>query len=84
MKLYVCVGSSCHLKGSYEVIEKFKEIIKKYDLQDTVELMASFCLGHCEDGVTIKIDDKLVFNVNKENAEEVFLSEIYKNVKDFC
>ena len=33
MVLKVCVGSSCHLKGSYDVIEKFKELLKKYQLQ---------------------------------------------------
>ena len=34
MTIKVCVGSSCHLKGSYEVIEAFKEVLKKYDVED--------------------------------------------------
>ncbi len=90
MNIKVCVGSSCHLKGSYEVIEVFKEIIKKYDVEDLVELQASFCLGHCATGVTVKADgwDKptveklgadelLLHNVNKDNAEELFAKQIY-------
>ncbi len=90
MNLKVCVGSSCHLKGSYEVIEAFKEILKKYDVEDLVELQASFCLGYCSQGVTVLADnldapsvEKLgkdtyyLHNVNKDNAEELFAKEIY-------
>ncbi len=76
MVLKVCVGSSCHLKGSYDVIEKLKKIIKKYDVEDVVDLQASFCLGHCSEGVTVKADDKFLFNVNEENIEDIFVKDI--------
>ncbi len=78
MVISVCVGSSCHLKGSYDVIEKLKETLKKYEVEDKVELQASFCLGHCAEGVTVKVDeDRFLSNVNKDNIEEIFLSELY-------
>ena len=57
MTIKVCVGSSCHLKGSYDVIEAFKEVLKKYDVEDLIDLQASFCLGHCATGVTVECDD---------------------------
>ncbi len=72
MKITVCVGSSCHLKGSYEVINGLKKIIDERKLEDKVELAASFCLGFCKDGVTIKVDDKIVTGLSAENVEEVF------------
>ena len=56
MNIKVCVGSSCHLKGSYDVIQALKDILKKYDVEDLVELQASFCLGHCAKGVKVKTD----------------------------
>lgn len=80
MILKVCVGSSCHLKGSYDVIEKFKELIKRYDVEDRIELQASFCLGHCSEGVTVKADDRFILNVNGDNAEEIFTNEILPSV----
>lgn len=81
MVLKVCVGSSCHLKGSYDVIEKFKELLKKYEVEDVIELQASFCLGHCSEGVTVKADERFILNVNADNAEEIFINEILPSVK---
>lgn len=80
MVIKVCVGSSCHLKGSYDVIDKFKEIIKKYQVESSVELQASFCLGHCSEGVTVKADNDFVLNLNKDNVEEKFVSEILPKI----
>ena len=80
MVLKVCVGSSCHLKGSYDVIEKFKELLKKYEVEDVIELQASFCLGHCSEGVTVKADERCILNVNADNAEEIFINEILPSV----
>lgn len=82
MKLLVCVGSSCHLKGSYDVINKLKEVLKKYDVEDKVELQASFCLGHCADGVTAKADEIFLHHLNGENVEEIFVKEVYPLLKD--
>lgn len=90
MIIKVCVGSSCHLKGSYDVIEQMKELLKKYDVEDLVDLQASFCLGFCSQGVTVKAEnpdkptfDKLqknelfLHNINKDNAEDFFAKELY-------
>ena len=80
MVLKVCVGSSCHLKGSYDVIEKFKECIKKYEVEEIVDLQASFCLGRCSEGVTVKADEEFLLNVNKDNAEEVFVNGVLPRI----
>ncbi|MEG1554067.1 MAG: (2Fe-2S) ferredoxin domain-containing protein [Rikenellaceae bacterium] len=57
MILKVCIGSSCHLKGSYDVINGLKELLKKYDLEDVIDLQASFCLSNCANGVTAKVEE---------------------------
>lgn len=72
MNISVCIGSSCHLKGSYAIINAMKELIAEHKLEDRVSLNASFCLGHCQDGVTIKLDDELVTGLSADNVREVF------------
>ena len=82
MEVYVCIGSSCHLKGSYDIINVFKQQIAQQHLEDKVNLHASFCLGHCQNGVTIKIDDRIVTGLNAENAAEVFQKEVVEGLKE--
>lgn len=74
----VCVGSSCHLKGSYQVIKTFEHLMKQNELEEYVNLKASFCLGCCLNGVAVTVNDKPVTNVGLSNAEQVFYDEIYE------
>lgn len=73
MTIAICVGSSCHLKGSYDVIAKMKAALAEHKLEDKVDLCAAFCLGKCSTtGVSIKVDDTIVAGVNADNFDEVF------------
>ncbi len=81
LKVLVCVGSSCHLKGSYDVITKLQELIKKYDLVGEVDLQASFCLGFCASGVTAQAGDVYLHDLNPENIEDKFVTEIYSKLR---
>ena len=74
--LSVCVGSACHIKGSYNVINNFQQIIEEYKLADKVELKAIFCLGHCTTGVSVKIDDSEVYSVSGSTAKKFFDTEV--------
>jgi len=76
MIINVCVGSSCHLKGSYDVVETLKRLIEEQNLQDKIELKASFCLGNCSNGVSMKVDDEFIQNANPENIEQIFNEQI--------
>ena len=77
MTILVCVGSSCHLKGSYDIIELMKDAIKKNNIEDKVTLKATFCLGKCGvAGVSIKVDDEIITGVTKENFDEKFAKHV--------
>ncbi len=81
MVLKVCVGSSCHLRGSYDVIEEMKRLIAAHGMEGKIDLQASFCMGNCQNGVSLKADEVLVHNANKDNCEELFLTEVLPRVK---
>ncbi len=72
----ICIGSSCYIKGSYDVVEAFGVFIKEYDLQDKIELFASFCLEQCTEGVCVKRWDGKILSVSRDNARYVFENEI--------
>ena len=76
MTVSVCIGSACHLNGSYDVKTSFQNLISYYKLEDKVTLEVAFCLGHCKDGVTIKIDDEIITGLSKDTAEKLFKEKI--------
>lgn len=81
MTILVCVGSSCHLKGSYEIIELMKDAISKNNLEDKVTLKATFCLGKCGvAGVSIKIDDEIITGVTTENFNDIFTKHVLEKL----
>ncbi len=73
MTIAICVGSSCHLKGSYDVIAKMKAALAEHNLEDKVDLCAAFCLGKCStSGVSIRVDDQIISGVNVDNFDNIF------------
>lgn len=80
MKVTVCIGSSCHIKGSRQVVEEFQYLIAQNNLKDKVELGGTFCMGECQKGVCVTVDDKF-FSVTPETAKEFFEKEILGKVK---
>ena len=75
MVVTICIGSSCHLKGSRDIIASFQRLVSLHGISDKVELTGSFCMGHCEKGVCVKVNDEL-FSVTPATAEEFFYKEI--------
>ena len=81
MVIQICVGSSCHLKGSPEIVELFQRYIAEYKLEDEVLLSGSFCIGRCNrEGVTIQINDDVHVGVSKDNFKEFFDKYILSQV----
>lgn len=75
MIIQICVGSSCHLKGSPEIVELLQKAVEEYHLEDEVTLSGSFCIGKCNRvGVTVQVDDDIHVGITKENFKD-FLNE---------
>ncbi len=75
MKVTVCIGSSCHIKGSRQVVEQLQYLIHENNLSDKVELTGTFCMGKCQQGVCVSVDDKF-FSVSPENVKDFFNENI--------
>ncbi|MEG1548483.1 MAG: NAD(P)H-dependent oxidoreductase subunit E [Clostridia bacterium] len=75
MKITVCIGSSCHLKGSRQVVEQLQYLIAQNELKDKVELDGTFCMNNCQKGVCVTVDNKL-FSLSPETVDTFFETEI--------
>lgn len=77
MIVQICVGSSCHLKGSQEIVELFEKAIKENDLENEITLAGSFCMGKCNRiGVTVTVDGTVYTGLTTEGFDEFFKDKV--------
>ena len=82
MIIQVCVGSSCHLKGSPEIVELLQKAVSEHHLETQITLAGSFCTGKCNRiGVTVQVDDDIHTGVTKENFKEFFQNNVLNKIE---
>lgn len=75
MKIVICIGSSCHLKGSRKVVEAIQALVNENNLLDKIELSGSFCMGNCQNGVCVTVDG-VMHSVTPSTVDEFFKNEV--------
>jgi len=76
LTIHICVGSSCYLKGSQEIIDAYLRLIKEHSLKDNVQLKGAFCLKKCSSGITIMIEEEIITEVTRENCGQIFKEKV--------
>ena len=79
MKITVCIGSSCHIKGSRQVVSQLQYLISQNNLDDKVELGGTFCMGQCQKGVCVTVDDAF-FSVSPDTVTEFFNENVIAKI----
>jgi len=79
MKVTICIGSSCHLKGSKQIIEKLQALVAENNLKEKVDLAGKFCMGNCAEGVCVSIGDQ-IYSVQPDTVQTFFNDEILAKV----
>ncbi len=83
MIIQICVGSSCHLRGSADIVKLMQEAVEKYHLDGDVTLAGNFCVEKCNRvGVTVQIDDSVHTGVTAENFDEFFRENVLCKLKE--
>ncbi|NLO86592.1 MAG: (2Fe-2S) ferredoxin domain-containing protein [Clostridiales bacterium] len=75
MKITICIGSSCHLKGSRQIVEEMQSLVAEKNLKDQIDLAGKFCMGNCQNGVCVTIDDDQ-FSLRPEETKSFFENEV--------
>ena len=83
MIIQICVGSSCHLKGSSDIIELLEIAVADHHLETEVTLAGSFCIGKCNRiGVTVQVDDEIHTGITRENLKEFFTENVLNKIQN--
>jgi len=56
LKVKVCTGTNCFLKGSQQILHDLLDDVQKENLQERVDICASFCFEKCGQGPTVRVD----------------------------
>lgn len=80
MNITICIGSSCHLKGSRKIINTLDQLSTDNNLQDQVTMAGSFCMGRCTEGVCVTLDGEF-FSLTPETAEDFFNNEVLRRIE---
>ena len=75
IKITVCIGSACHIKGARQVVEQLQYLISTNHIGDQVELGGAFCMGRCQDGVCVTVNGEFC-SVTPETVNEFFYNEV--------
>ena len=79
----ICVGSSCHLKGSQEIVTLMQKAVEDYHLDGDVVLVGSFCIGKCNrEGVTVQVNDDIHTGITPQNFKEFFTKNILNVIEN--
>lgn len=82
MLINICIGSACHLKGSYNVITILQQLIEEDSNGYQIELKSVFCLGHCQSGVSVQIDDEeTIYSVSKDSVKDFYYNTVISKLK---
>lgn len=81
LTIQVCIGSACHVKGSYSIINKLQMLVDENEVGDKVTIKTAFCLGECKNAVSVKLDEKEIFSVSEDNLEGFFKTHVLDRLK---
>ncbi len=80
INLTVCIGSSCHVKGSRQVVRELQSLIADAGLQDKIDLNGTFCMNKCQQGVCVTVDNEF-YSVSPDNVKDFFTNSVLPRIK---
>lgn len=60
LKVSICFGTSCFIKGSQNLLQAITDFIHENSIEEKIEVMATFCFEECDNGPNIKVGDEII------------------------
>jgi NADH-quinone oxidoreductase subunit G len=68
VRVSVCVGTSCFIRGSQTVLKKIADYVQDQALGHLVRVEATFCTENCDRGPMVTVGDKMIHKATPETA----------------
>jgi NADH-quinone oxidoreductase subunit G len=60
LKVSVCVGTSCFVRGSQKILEALVKHVQENSLENLVDVQATFCFERCGDGPNVRVGETVI------------------------
>jgi NADH:ubiquinone oxidoreductase subunit E len=67
----ICMGSSCFSRGNKKTVGFLRNYLKERKLDETIILKGAHCMGQCDKGPVVKIDEEFIYHVNDADLEVI-------------
>ncbi|NMC38201.1 MAG: (2Fe-2S) ferredoxin domain-containing protein [Bacteroidales bacterium] len=78
IEMKICLGSSCFSRGNREVVMFIRDYLKKNHLEDRIVFTGARCMGLCNSGPNLKINERIIQGVTLSKIEEILENEFGK------
>ncbi len=78
LDIRVCVGTSCYLRGSQDLLHALIMDIQNSDYEDRVDVKATFCFEKCSEGPVVRVGEKLVAQATVEKIKQEIEAQLSK------
>ncbi len=68
LKVKVCVGTNCYVKGSQQLLQKLIHFVEEKGLSQVVDIRATFCLERCGEGPNVEIAGQVITGCDYEKV----------------
>jgi len=65
----VCVGTSCHIRGSQKLLQSLLHHVEDQDLGEAVEIRATFCMEACDRGPSVRVAGHILHRACLEDVK---------------
>ncbi len=77
IRIVVCMGSSCFVRGNEKNLELIEKFLEKHALAARVLVSGSLCECCCGKGPNIRINDKVFYAVSREKLPGILERELF-------
>lgn len=76
MKIELCMGSSCFVRGNNEILPLITSLLKEYGITDEVELVGHLCQERCASGPSVTIDGSVYDGLTPEAIGDLLSEQL--------